>query len=58
VLAVGVVDFGLEVEEGGSGGGFGGEVAGDGYVDYAAGRDGRGKEDGGKFNLGLVLVGS
>lgn len=54
MLAVGVVDFGLEVEEGGSGGGFGGEVAGDGYVDYAAGRDGRGEEDGGEFNLGLV----
>lgn len=40
------------------GGGFRGVVAGDGYVDNAAGGDGRGEEDGGEFNLGVVLVGS
>jgi len=58
LLAVGVVDLGLEVEEGRLGGVFGSVVAGDGYVDYAAGGYGGGKEDGGEFDLEKVLVGS
>lgn len=49
--AVGVVDSGLEVEEGGLGGGFGGVIAGDGYIDYTTRRDGRGQQNGWEFNL-------
>ena len=37
------------------GGGFGREVAGDGDVDDAAGGDGRGEKDGGKFDLGECI---
>ena len=49
--AVGLEDGGLEVGEVFLGGNFGGGISGDGYVYYRAGRYGRGKEDGGEFDL-------
>ena len=51
VEAVGRGDGGLEVVEGGLGGGFGGVVARHGNVDDAAGGDGVGKQDGGELDL-------
>lgn len=49
--AIGVEDAGLEGGEGLLGGYFGLGVAGYCYVDYGAGCDGGGKEDGGEFDL-------
>ena len=55
-FAVGLKDGILEREEGFLSSGFAAQIARDGDIDYTAGRYGRGKENGGKFDLKMEQV--